>query len=562
MNRAYAFLFVIAVFLAILIIGGCRQGLKYRGGATLALINGKVWTVDEKQPVAEAVAVQGDRIIAVGTHQQVQPFIDEATQVIDLQGKLVLPGFIDAHTHFMDAGLNLLRVDLRPATDAQDFARRIKERAELLPPGEWILGGNWDHERWPVKEHPHKELIDPLTPDHPVLVKRLDGHIALANTKALQLAGITRDTPSPPGGTIAKDPATGEPTGILMDRAMDLVYQIIPLPSAEMRLQAVQAAMDEAKRCGVTSIQDNADPLAFATYLKLWREGRLTVRIYAWRQVEEFEKLTSLGFCTGFGDNMLKLGAIKVFADGSMGAGTALFFEPYNDRPDTSGLSIHTPEELEMMFIAVDKAGWQIACHAIGDKANRIVLDAVEKMIKANGERDRRFRIEHAQVVPPEELRLYKQLQVIASVQPSHCIDDMRWAEKRIGTERCRYAYQWKSFLDAGVKLAFGTDWDVEPLNPMLGLYAAVTRQTPEGSPPGGWFPEQRLTLEEAIRLYTLGSAFAAFEEDIKGSIEGGKLADMVVLSQDIFKVPSPKILDTKVEMSLLGGKIIYQRER
>jgi len=281
-----------------------------------------------------------------------------------------------------------------------------------------------------------------------------------------------------------------------------------------------------------------------------------------WREVEEFEKLTSLGFCTGFGNNMLKLGAIKIFADGSMGAGTALFFEPYNDRLDTCGLSIYTLEALEKMFIAVDKAGWQIACHAIGDKANHMVLDAVEKMMKANGERDRRFRIEHAQVVPPDDLLRYKQLQVIASVQPSHCIDDMRWAEKRIGRERCRYAYQWKSFLDAGVRIAFGTDWYVEPLNPMLGLYAAVTRQTPEGSPPGGWFPEQRLTLEEAIRLYTLGSAFAAFEEDIKGSIEEGKLADMVVLSTNLFKVPLPKILDTKVEITLLGGKIIYQRER
>ncbi len=562
MIRVYAHPLIIAIFLAVLIIGGCRQSAKPRGGATLALINGKVWTVDEKQPLAEAVAVQGNRIIAVGTNQQVQPFIDETTQVINLKGKLVLPGFIDAHTHFMDAGLRLLGVDLRQARDAQDFARLIKGWAEMLPPGEWISGGNWDHERWPVKEHPRRELIDPFTPNHPVFVQRLDGHIALANSKALQLAGITEDTPSPSGGTIVRDPATGEPTGILMDRAMELVQRVIPAPSAEIRLKAAEAAMDEAKRCGVTSIHDNTDPLAFATYLKLWREGRLTVRIYMWREVEEFEKLTSLGFCTGFGNNMLKLGAIKIFADGSMGAGTALFFEPYNDRLDTCGLSIYTLEELEKMFIAVDKAGWQIACHAIGDKANHMVLDAVEKMMKAHGERDRRFRIEHAQVVPPDDLLRYKQLQVIASVQPSHCIDDMRWAEKRIGRERCRYAYQWKSFLDAGVRIAFGTDWYVEPLNPMLGLYAAVTRQTPEGSPPGGWFPEQRLTLEEAIRLYTLGSAFAAFEEDIKGSIEEGKLADMVVLSTNLFKVPLPKILDTKVEITLLGGKIIYQRER
>ena len=562
MIRIYAHPYIIAIFLVILIIGGCRQGLKSRGGATLALINGKVWTVDENRPVAEAVAVQGDRIIAVGTTEQVQHFIDEATEVLNLQGKLVLPGFIDAHTHFMDAGLMLLGIDLRPARDAQEFARLIKERAELLPAGEWILGGNWDHERWPVKEHPRKELIDPFTPEHPVFVSRLDGHIALANSKALQLAGITRDTPSPPGGTIAKDPTTGEPTGILMDRAMDLVEQVIPPPSAELRLKGAAEAMDEAKRLGVTSIHDNTDPLAFATYQKLWKEGRLTVRIYMWKGIEEFEKLSSLGFGTGFGDNMLKLGAIKVFADGSMGAGTALFFEPYNDQPHTSGLSIHTPQELERMFIAVDKAGWQIACHAIGDKANHIVLNAVEKMIKANGERDRRFRIEHAQVVPPQDLRRYKQLQVIASVQPSHCIDDMNWAEKRIGTERCRYAYQWKSFLDAGVKIAVGTDWYVEPLNPMLGLYAAVTRQTPEGSPPGGWFPEQRLTLEEAIRLYTLGSAFAAFEENIKGSIEEGKLADMVVLSHDIFKVPPPEILNIEVEITFLGGQVIYHRER
>jgi predicted amidohydrolase YtcJ len=428
-----------------------------------------------------------------------------------------------------------------------------------VPKGEWVTGGRWDHENWPSKKHPNKELIDAITPGHPVLVSRLDGHMALANSLALKLAGIGRDTPDPQGGEIVKDKKTGEPTGILRDTATDLVDRIIPPLSRSARERAIRAAMRHAQELGVTSIQDNSSSEDLAIYQELQRRGELGVRVNAWRNADGWADFQRIGITAPHGDPFLRLGTVKLFVDGSMGAGTALFFATYADDPSTAGLPIHTQEQLEALVLSADKAGLQVAAHAIGDKANAWILDAFAKARAANGARDARHRVEHAQVVRPEDVARFRELGVIASVQPCHCIDDMRWAEKRIGA-RTGDAYRWASFLQAGVRLAFGTDWDVEPLDPRLGLYAAVTRELPGGGPAGGWHPAEKLSLEKAIEMYTLGSAFAEFQENVKGSVTNGKYADLAVLERDIFTLAKKDILSTPVAMTILNGKVVFEK--
>lgn len=425
--------------------------------------------------------------------------------------------------------------------------------------GEWILGGNWDHEAWPSKKYPTKELIDDFTKENPVFVQRLDGHVSLANSLALKLAGITKNTPNPQGGEIVKDPTTGEPTGILKDTAQDLVYKVIPPPSKEKRLKAIKTAIKHANSLGVTSIQDNSSKEDFEIYQELLKKGELSLRINVWRGVDYFRNFKEIGIISCFGNNILRIGTIKIFVDGSMGAGTALFFEPYTDDPTTCGLAIYEEKELYKLIKEIDKAGLQIAAHAIGDKANHLILNAFEKAFKENKRNEARHRVEHAQVVLPEDIKRFKELSIIASIQPSHCIDDMRWAEKRIG-ERVKNAYLFNSFVKNEVKIAFGTDWPVEPLNPMLGIYAAVTREYPEGGPENGWFPEEKIALEQAIEFYTLGSAYAEFQENVKGSIEKGKFADLVVLDRNIFEIPKREILKARVDYTIFNGKIVYTR--
>jgi predicted amidohydrolase YtcJ len=487
--------------------------------------------------------------------------VGPATKVVELRGRLVVPGFNDAHVHFLSGGFGLLSVDLRDAKDEADLARRIGAHARTLPAGTWIQEGNWDHESWPSKALPTRQHIDPGTADHPVFVQRLDGHMALANSHAIRLAGVTRDTPDPPGGTIVRD-ARGEPTGVFKDNAADLVARVIPEPSREMNLRAARAALKEAARVGVTSIQDNSSVDALPTYLELRQKGELTARMSVWRYAASaLEPLKQAGVRTGLGDDWVRLGALKILSDGSMGAGTAAFFEPYADDPKTSGLLLHTVPDLERMIREADAAGFQLAVHAIGDRANSLVLDAFEKAAHANGPRDRRFRIEHAQVVKKADLPRYKALGVIASIQPSHCIDDMRWAEKRIGRARSADAYNFRSFVAAGIPVAFGTDWFVEPLDPRLGLYAAVTREFPEGGPPGGWFPEEKITLEDALDLYTRGSAYAEGTEGVKGTLEPGRLADLVVFAADLFRMPPRQILATPVDLTVAGGRVVFERE-
>lgn len=551
---------MIKVFLTtfLLFVVAC-SGRRDQSGADLILINGKIYTVDADQPWAQACAINDGKFIAVGKTEMVQKFKGEQTNVIDLSGRLVLPGFNDAHVHFADGGFYLLGIDLRDAKNEREFVERIKNYAAKLKPGEWILNGNWDHEAWPSKKHPTRALIDSVTKDNPVLVQRLDGHIALANSLALKLAGITKNTPNPQGGEIVKDPHTGEPTGILKDNAQSLVSAVIPPPTKEQLKNAIKAAIQYANSLGVTSIQDNCSDADLAIYQELLKEGELTLRVNAWRSGYLYKNFEAIGILSNFGNDMLRVGTMKVFVDGSMGAGTALFYEPYSDDPSTCGIPIYEEQELYKLIAAIDKAGLQIAAHAIGDKANTWILNAFERAFQANGRRDARHRIEHAQVVLPKDIERYRELGIIASIQPSHCIDDMRWAEKRIG-DRAKHSYLFNSFVKAGVKIAFGTDWTVEPLNPMLGLYAAVTREFPEGGPKGGWFPDEKITLEQAIEYYTLGSAYAEFQDHVKGSITVGKLADLVVLDRNLFEIQPQEILEAKVDLTIIGGKIVFQR--
>jgi len=526
--------------------------------ADLVLLGGQVF-VGKGKPRVTAIAIQGERVLAVGSDADVKALVGPRTRAVDLAGRLVLPGFNDAHVHLLSGGFGLLSVDLRSCRDEADMVRRIGDYGRTLPKGTWIQEGNWDHESWPSKRLPTRKGLDAVTPDHPVLVQRLDGHMALANSLALRLAGITRDTKDPDGGTIVRD-ERGEPTGILKDNAEGLVDSVVPAPSREMNLQAARAALKEAARLGVTTIQDNSPVDALPTYQELRAKGELTARMYVWRYAESLAPLKQAGVLTGLGDDWVRLGALKILSDGSMGSGTAAFFEPYADDPKTKGLLLHPVADLERMILDADAAGFQLAVHAIGDRANSLVLDAFEKAAHQNPSRDRRFRIEHAQVVRASDVARFKALGVVASIQPSHCIDDMRWAEKRIGHERSRGAYRFKSFLDAGVPVAFGTDWFVEPLDPRLGLYAAVSRELPEGGPAGGWFPEEKISLEDAIDLYTRGSAYAEFAEQDKGTLEPGKLADLAVFDRDLFSIPPREILGTPVDMTVVGGRVVYER--
>ena len=480
--------------------------------------------------------------------------------ILLLIGGLPRWGYSSGWGYYPSGGFGLLSVDLRDAKDEAEFVRRIGAHAQTLPKGTWIREGNWDHEAWPSQRLPTRRLIDEVTPDHPVFVQRLDGHMALANSLALRLAGITRDTKDPEGGTIVRD-EKGEPTGIFKDNAESLVERAIPEPSHEMNLRAARAALREAARVGVTTIQDNSSIDALRTYQDLRARGELTARFYVWRYISALEPLRAAGVVTGLGDEWIRLGALKILSDGSMGSGTAAFFEPYTDDPGTSGLLLYPVAELERLVREADAASFQLAVHAIGDRANALVLDAFEKAAAANGPRERRFRIEHAQVVRKADLDRYKRLGVIASIQPSHCIDDMRWAERRIGTKRARDAYNFRSFIAAGIPVAFGTDWFVEPLDPRLGLYAAVTRERPEGGPRGGWFPEEKLTLDEALDRYTRGSAYAEFAERGKGTLEAGMLADLVVFAADLFQVPPRRILTTPVDLTVVGGRVVFERE-
>ena len=547
--------------LAILLWLSASAAAQGKPAADLIITNAKIWTVDKTRPQAESLAVLRDRIVAVGSSTEVDGWHGPQTKVIDAQGKLLLPGFNDAHVHFVDGGDHLQAVQLKDAASPQEFAHRIEERAKTTPKGEWITGGDWDEQKWSPPNLPTKELVDPVTPNVPVWVNRYDGHESLANSVTLQLANITAKTPDPPGGEIVRD-AQGNPTGILRDAAQDLVFKVMPPMSREHRMRAIRRALEHAASLGVTSVQNmNPEYDDVKIYAELAEHGALTTRIYVAPMETGWKDQAKIGLRHAFGTPFLRMGAVKGYADGSLGSETAYFFDPFTDAPKSHGLlseEMHPPSAMRQRLQGADAAGLQLCIHAIGDRAISMILDIFEQIEKANGKRDRRWRIEHSQHLAAKDFARYARLGVIASVQPYHAIDDGRWAEKRIGPDRIKRTYAFRMFLDNGVKLAFGTDWSVAPLSPMWTIYAAVTRATLDGKNPGGWVPDQKLTVSEAVEAYTMGSAYAEFQEKEKGSITVGKLADFVVLSDDIFKIPPVAIKDVKVEATFVGGKVVY----
>lgn len=529
--------------------------------ADLIVTNARIWTVDPALPTAQAVAIIGDRIVAVGSSAEIDAWRGSQTHVIDASGKRLVPGFNDAHVHFVDGGEQLDSVQLTDATSSDEFVRRIAAFARALPNGDWIKEGDWDETKWIPAQLPTRQMIDAVTPDNPVFVYRYDGHMALANSIALKLAGITAQTPDPPGGVIVRD-AQGNPTGALKDAAVNFVEKIIPPLSHEQRLHAARRALAYAASLGVTSVQHmNPNRADIAVYSELDDLGELTTRIYAAPLIDEVDDQVKIGFRRAFGDSFLRIGAVKAYADGSLGSRTAYFFDPYTDEPGNRGLLSELMQPLSLMrerMMKADAAGLQVCTHAIGDRGISMILDLYQEIVQAHGSADRRLRIEHAQHMAAKDFDRFAQLHVIASVQPYQAIDDGRWAEARIGHDRASRTYAFRTFLNHGVHLAFGTDWDVAPLNPLLGIYAAVTRATLDGKNPAGWFPEQKLTVAEAVEAYTMGSAYAEFQEREKGSITRGKLADMVLLSDDIFSIVPEKIRDVKVAETIVGGKVVW----
>lgn len=524
----------------------------------LIVINANVHTMDKTAPKAQALAVLGNKIVALGTNDQIKALAGSQTKTIDAGGKLVMPGFNDAHVHFTEGGFQLSLVDLRDAKSPQEFAARIKAFAAKLKKGEWILGGRWDHENWTPNNLPTKELIDAVTPDNPVFVQRLDGHMGVANSAALRLAGITKDTKDVDGGVIVRD-ANGNPTGVLKDTAMEIVGKVIPEPNFEQNLVGAQAATDYAASLGVTSVQDMSTGAGLGAYQELLRQGKLKTRIYAGNQLGNWQHLANGGVRAAFGDPMLRVGTLKGYSDGSLGSTTAWFFEPYKDSPNTSGLAVTEPAAIYSQVSGADKAGLQIMIHAIGDRGNATVLDAYERVARENGARDRRFRIEHAQHLRQQEIPRFAKLGVIASMQPVHLPDDGRWAGNRLDDKRLKGTYAFRTLLDTGAHVAFGTDWAVAPLNPFFGVWAAVTRRTADDKNPNGWIPEQKITVEEAVRCYTAGSAYAEFQENVKGTLSAGKLADFIIVSDDIFTIDPVKIAEAKVLTTIVDGKVVYQ---
>ncbi|HEY6987621.1 MAG TPA: amidohydrolase [Bryobacteraceae bacterium] len=527
----------------------------------LLLVNAKVWTGNPQQPEAEAIAIRGNRIEAVGSTAEILKLQTPNTRVFDLHGRRVIAGFNDAHVHFYSGGANLTSPALRYSKSQDEFKNTLALYAKRLPAGRWILGGNWDHENWTPAELPTRQLIDPVTQSWPVFINRLDGHMSLANSLALKLAGIDRNTKDVPGGVIVRD-ANGNPTGILKDAAQSLVERVIPPPTEEQIRDAIRAAQTYAIANGVTSVQDmSASPNVFRVYQSMLRNGELAVRISGHQPLRSWRHLADVGVRADFGSEYLHIGGVKGFADGSLGSTTALFFAPYLDSPNSSGIpsaELANPAQMWSDIEQADAAGLQIAIHAIGDKANNTILGFYERLEREHGARDRRLRVEHAQHLLPGDIPRFARDHVIASMQPYHCIDDGRWAEKRIGPERAKTTYAFRSLLDSGATLVFGSDWDVAPMAPLMGIYAAVTRRTLDGKHPDGWIPEQKITVAEAVRAYTLGSAYASFEEKIKGSIEPGKLADLVVLSDDIFSIDPTKIAGTKVFLTIFDGRILH----
>ncbi|MDM7922242.1 MAG: amidohydrolase [Pyrinomonadaceae bacterium] len=526
--------------------------------ADMVVLNANIRTMDAKRTVARAMAIVDNKIVAVGTEDQIRAFVGPKTMQINAGGKTIIPGFNDAHVHFLETGQQLSSVDLRDAKSPQEFVERIKNFAAKLPKGRWILGGKWDHENWTPNNLPTAAMIDAVTPDNPVFIDRLDGHMALANSLAMRLAKVDKNTKDVEGGEIVRD-AASNPTGVLKDAAMGYISRVIPSPSWEERMEAATAATEYAASLGVTSVTDVSAGTDIGVYQELLRQGKLKTRIYGCSPLSDYKRWERTGLRSAFGDAMLRVGCLKGYSDGSLGSTTAWFFQPYLDAPNSVGLAADEVPTMPEMVDKADKAGLQINIHAIGDRANATVLDIFAKTAAANGERDRRFRIEHAQHLRQEDIKRFGAQKVVASMQPFHIIDDGRWAAKRIDEARLKGTYAFRTLLDNGGVLAFGSDSPVAPLNPIWGVYGSVTRRTLDERNPNGWIPEQKISVDETVRAFTWGSAYAEFQENLKGTLEVGKLADFVMLSDDIFTIDPPKIRDVRVLMTVVDGRVVFQ---
>ncbi len=563
--------FVIPIsLLLILSIGACGPSSTDEV-ADLVLTGGHIVTMDPKQPMVQAVAVRGDRIVAVGTDEDIQEWVGDHTEITALDGKTVVPGMIDAHVHFIGIGARRMNIDASQATSKEEIVQMVKERVAQSSPGEWIRGRGWDQNNWPVKTFPTKEDLDAVSAENPVYLGRVDGHAAWVNSRALESAGITKETPDPPGGQIIHG-ENGEPTGTLIDNAFRLVSQHIPSASDEERKEAVKLSIEECLSSGLTGVHEAGGRREdIELYEEMMRAGEFDFRIYEYLRwpvdeqklphtYESLDYYLEKGPQVGLYDHRLTIRGIKMSLDGALGSRGAALLEPYSDDPDNRGVLRLTEEEIYATVLRGLEAGFQSAVHAIGDRANRTVLDAMEKALVEAQVEDARLRIEHSQILDESDVPRYAKLGIIPSMQPTHCTTDMHWIEERIGEERSQHSYAWRTLLETGVRIPGGSDAPVESVRPLWGIYAAVTRQDRKGWPEGGWHPDQCLSREEALRMFTLDAAYAAFEEDIKGSITPGKLADFAVLSKDIMTIPPPEILETEVLMTFLGGKIVYQK--
>ncbi len=528
--------------------------------ADLILENGQIYTLCDWNPWSEALAIQNGQILALGSNSDIKRFIGEQTKVLDLKGMFACPGFNDAYIHVLNGGMRILEVDLYGAESIGEIQRQTVREINRLPPGSWVVGQGWDQTLLPDRKWPTKRILDIVSYYVPIFYRRVCGTMALVNSKALSIAGIMANTPDPPGGEIVKDPETGEPNGLLKGTAMDLVSQYIPPLSEEKMLEAIELALFRMKQMGITSAQVRTYPYVLPVYRQLLVQGKLTSRISISLPLSG-DFLQYLSAKEELRGDKLRFSALYTSLDGSMGSRTAFMIDPYLDDPTTRGIQLIDENDLNILLYAADQQGFDIEIKASGDASSRMAIDAFDRIRRYNRNVQNRHRIEDMQVIRPEDLGRLQVMNLIASVHPVQCIEDLRWIETRIGTERSRYTWSWNSLKNQGIILAFGTDWPVSDLNPMLGLYAAVARKDTSGNPPDGWFREECLTMEEALKAYTLGSAYAEGTEKEKGSIEPGKLADIVVLTQNLMNIPPEDILITEVIYTILGGSIVFQKE-
>lgn len=520
--------------------------------ADVALIHGNVITMNPSQPKAQAIAVKGGLIAEVGNNLKVEKWIGKQTKVIDLRGKAVVPGLTDTHVHMASFGRSLISIDLRGVNSIKEMQRLLQERVQVTPKGKWVLGRGWDQDRFKERRYPTRWDLDKFSPYNPVVFNRVCGHICVTNSRALMLAKITNETASPPSGQIDRDVKTSEPTGILREAAMDFIWKIVPEPSEDEITKMCVSALRRAVEAGLSGVHWFVEkPIEIRILQRLRARGKLSLRVYLVMPVEFLDCFVDAGLSTGFGDPFLKLGGLKVLADGSLGARTAALNEPYNDEPSTSGILCYSEKDLYQIIREAQRAGFQVCVHAIGDKAIGTVLDAFERALKDYDGMMLRHRVEHASVLNKQLIKRLKKLDLIACVQPHFVISDF-WVEARLGRSRARWTYPFKTLIDNGVLIAGGSDCPVEPISPLLGVYALAARKP---------FPQERVTVEEALKIYTRNAAYASFEEKVKGSIEVGKLADLTVLSHNPLTIEPEKIKDIKVKITIVGGKIVYSSE-